>query len=144
MVVTRVQPERKSARMVGRCFLSMASALLCPRPCTECTKQVTKLQQKHLFLLLWGSTDLYSSLFSFSPLSHGRKLCVYLSRGFQQPWRLSLPPVSQLRPTQGISGRGTASPAGIPGQPPGTWLNSPKDPSLLRSTTCFAKAVITL
>lgn len=68
-VVTRMQPTRKCAGMVGRCFPSLAFVLHCPTSFMDCTHTENALQRP---------IDSYFYVFTFPPLSHGRKLCGYL------------------------------------------------------------------
>lgn len=131
---------QKCAHTVSRCFPSSG--------CSEGTKLATRLQQNLFFVLLLMPRNTYLCLLSFSPLSSGEKLCEYLMQGILTVLK-TLPLTCELAQTSTrIIGQGTASPAGIPRQPLGAWLNSLTDPirclNLYKSTTYFAEAVITL
>lgn len=101
--------------------------------CSEGTKLATRHQQNHFFVLYWCLETLVSPL--FSSLSHGGKLCGDLMQGILTVLKtLPLTCVSAQTSTR-IIGQGTASPAGIPSQPLGHWLNSWQTPSIARICT---------
>lgn len=108
----------------------------------------TRLQQKHFFVLLLMPKDTcVSSLFSLCPTEES---CVDISIVQRISVVLETLPFTceSAQTYTRIIGQGTAFPANIPRQPLGLWLNSLTDPirclNLYKSTTCFAKAVITL
>lgn len=65
----------------------------CPKLCTECTKQATKLQQK-ISLSFCGGLQTLTCISSFSSMSHERKLCGYLMQGISA-FLETLPPACE-------------------------------------------------